>query len=111
MTASNGPSEGDDKMVKSVDGVAHSMKYDKIKTAIANADIVSLRALALDRRGLLKDELRMKAWPILLGIDRETPAPKPTEAELISHKYYDQVNERKQNYKNISIFLAFHGIN
>lgn len=71
--------------------LSNNPKCSKIKDAITKKDIVSLRALSLDRGGLLKDELRREAWPILLNIDPELPLEKPTEEEIKKHTYYEQV--------------------
>lgn len=93
VPVSNGKNQEDSKVESnSSDQVKGSIKYGKIKEAIALNDLVALRALALDRGGLLKDELRRKAWPILLKINQESPLEMPSEETINAHTYNEQVN-------------------
>ncbi|OQR75641.1 TBC1 domain family member 20-like [Tropilaelaps mercedesae] len=68
-----------------------SPKYVKIINAIATLDEEELKFLARDKGGLLDDELRKKAWPILLRINMETPLRKFTDDELKKHDSFQQV--------------------
>ncbi|ESO12388.1 hypothetical protein HELRODRAFT_62173, partial [Helobdella robusta] len=54
-------------------------------------NVEMLRQLSISRGGLVSNELRQKAWPLLLNIDIDNIPPKPNEEELHSHKDYGQV--------------------
>lgn len=81
----------------------NGVKFDRIREAINSSDIVSLRALALDKGGLLSDGLRRKAWPILLSIDQKSPLEKPTEDEIRNHQYHEQVGELVSEMRSCSL--------
>lgn len=54
-------------------------------------DIDKLRELAVGDGGLVKDELRRKAWPRLMMIEHMEVTPKPTLDVVKAHKDYQQV--------------------
>ncbi|OQR74402.1 hypothetical protein BIW11_03427 [Tropilaelaps mercedesae] len=58
----------------------------------------SLRRLAVEAGGLLEDELRKEAWPILLELDDFPGAlhKKPTKQELEASPFYDQSDSRNR---------------
>lgn len=77
------------------EGAVRTPKHGRIEAAIETLNVVGLRALALDKGGLLEDALRRQAWPVLLGIDQKSPLEKPTEDEIKKHKYYEQVSKMR----------------
>ena len=50
--------------------IRHALKSEKI-------DVTTLRQLAIGRGGLLKNELRIEAWPHLLGVSVDDIDEKP----------------------------------
>lgn len=54
-------------------------------------DLASLQELAVSEGGLLEDTLRFKVWPKLLDLDPYEVSPKPSQADVHSHKDYTQV--------------------
>jgi len=59
-------------------------------------DLLTLRSLALQPGGLLKDPIRQRAWPLLLQLSAEPPACVQsalslTEEQLRAHECYGQV--------------------
>lgn len=45
----------------------------------SHVDIDRLREFAISRGGFVTDELRQKAWPLVVGIDVDNIPPKPGE--------------------------------
>lgn len=68
-------------------------KRNQILSALEKdpVDVGMLRQLSISRGGLLDNNLRQKAWPLLLDIDIENIPSKPSEQVLHSHKDYNQV--------------------
>lgn len=63
-----------------------------IETALLNCDRDRLAQLAVSRGGLVSDEIRVRVWPRLMGIDLlETDITLPTEEEIKNHPEYNQV--------------------
>ncbi|WEW58360.1 GTPase-activating protein gyp8 [Emydomyces testavorans] len=56
-------------------------KKDEILRRCEELDVESLIALATSEGGLLHDDLRKLAWPILLGYDREAPVKNVSTVE------------------------------
>ncbi|XP_071520997.1 TBC1 domain family member 20 [Panulirus ornatus] len=54
-------------------------------------DLEALRKLAIEDGGLVKDELRRKAWPCLMMIEHMEVSPKPPLDIVKVHKDYQQV--------------------
>lgn len=54
-------------------------------------DVENLRQLAISNGGLVKDELRRKAWPCLMMLEQMECTPKPTTEVVKAHKDYNQV--------------------
>ncbi|ESP03750.1 hypothetical protein LOTGIDRAFT_64842, partial [Lottia gigantea] len=54
-------------------------------------DVSVLRQLAINRGGMLTNELRRSAWPKQLGVDLDNISPKPDEETLKNHRDYTQV--------------------
>ena len=48
-------------------------------------DIDRLREFAISPGGFVTDELRQKAWPIMVGVDVDNIPPKPGEFVQISN--------------------------
>lgn len=54
-------------------------------------DLEALRELAIGEGGLVRDELRRKAWPRLMMIEHMAVSPKPSLDVIKAHKDYHQV--------------------
>ncbi|KAI0478995.1 rab-GTPase-TBC domain-containing protein [Xylariaceae sp. FL0804] len=52
------------------------LKCARILAACDQRDVDGLQALAIEPGGFLSDELRTRAWPVLLGYDPERPEPE-----------------------------------
>ena len=67
-----------------------------IETACRQHDVPTIIKLATSQGGLLRDELRRKAWPILIGSDNEDPPegldPSDHWQKLPSHRDEEQVH-------------------
>lgn len=68
-------------------------KMQQIQDLLSSSplDLEVLRKLAIGDGGLIKDELRRKAWPRLMMIEHMEVTPKPTLDTIKSHKDYQQV--------------------
>jgi len=66
-------------------------KEEEIREACKWKDAGRLRSLAESRGGLLKDELRRDAWPILMAVDPKTSTANADWKQLPSHSDEDQV--------------------
>lgn len=68
-------------------------KMQQIQDVLSSTplDLEVLRKLAIGDGGLIKDELRRKAWPRLMMIEHMEVTPKPTLDTIKSHKDYQQV--------------------
>jgi len=67
-------------------------KSVKIEEALRTGDKDKLSQLAVSDGGLLTDEVRVRVWPRLLGINMlETVTVLPGEEELSTHPEYNQV--------------------
>ncbi|KAK7085972.1 hypothetical protein SK128_026341 [Halocaridina rubra] len=68
-------------------------KMQEIQSVLSSSplDIEKLRELAVGDGGLVKDELRRKAWPRLMMIEHMEVTPKPTLDVVKAHKDYSQV--------------------
>ncbi|KAJ5746530.1 hypothetical protein N7520_011712 [Penicillium odoratum] len=71
---------------------ARSKKAEAIRQACRSRDMEAIISYAVSEGGLLEDELRQEAWPILLQYDKDTPHDdlKPSE-ELPPHTDEEQV--------------------
>ncbi|KAI1817497.1 rab-GTPase-TBC domain-containing protein [Poronia punctata] len=65
-------------------------KRARISAACERKDIDELRSLATAPRGFISDDLRRKAWPILLGSDVDAATPDSWQ-DLPRHRDEDQV--------------------
>ncbi|XP_023322266.1 TBC1 domain family member 20 [Eurytemora carolleeae] len=66
-------------------------KSDEIEKALLSRDIDKLGQLAVSPLGLLSDEMRVRVWPRLMGIDLiETDVTIPTDEEIKKHPEYNQ---------------------
>ncbi|TGZ85029.1 hypothetical protein EX30DRAFT_301851 [Ascodesmis nigricans] len=63
-------------------------KFDAIRLACRDHDVVALTELALSDEGLMSDNVRKEAWPILLGASR-------------SREQCDAENEKKSSWKKL----------
>ncbi|KAF4525964.1 hypothetical protein B566_EDAN000755 [Ephemera danica] len=54
-------------------------------------DRARLRQLALSESGLINDDLRRKAWPLLLDLDPASSKNAPSQEEIENHSEYRQV--------------------
>ncbi|CAL4153575.1 unnamed protein product, partial [Meganyctiphanes norvegica] len=72
---------------------AELQKIKEIQSALGSSplDIEMLRQLAISNGGLVKDELRRKAWPCLMMLEHMECTPKPTAEVVKAHKDYNQV--------------------
>ena len=71
---------------------AHAAKSSRIRAACAAGDIQRLVDLATSEHGLISDELRRHAWPILLGChERDSPAKISDWSSLPEHRDERQV--------------------
>ncbi|KAL1869984.1 hypothetical protein VTK73DRAFT_2878 [Phialemonium thermophilum] len=70
-TASDRPSEGSESGIDTHSNPVDSKKVESILEACRWRDIGQLRALAESPGGLLSDNLREQAWPVLLGLSPE----------------------------------------
>ncbi|XP_045600926.1 TBC1 domain family member 20 [Procambarus clarkii] len=68
-------------------------KQQQIQDVLSSTplDLEALRDLAIGDGGLVKDELRRKAWPCLMMIEHMEMTPKPTLDVIKAHKDYNQV--------------------
>lgn len=68
-------------------------KCHQIEAALSEdpVDALELKKLALSEGGLVKDALRRRVWPKLLGLDTKAATEPPTQKELESHAEYHQV--------------------
>lgn len=83
------------KRPKTVDqaSIDRQKKMQEIQDVLSSSpiDIEKLRELAVGDGGLVKDELRRKAWPRLMMIEHMEVTPKPTLDVVKAHKDYNQV--------------------
>ncbi|EEP81685.1 conserved hypothetical protein [Uncinocarpus reesii 1704] len=71
---------------------SHSTKKDDILRSCREKDVDALISLATSDGGLLHDDLRKLAWPILLGCDQTSPAQDSSALDdLPRHGDEDQV--------------------
>ncbi|KAJ9253287.1 hypothetical protein DTO207G8_4294 [Paecilomyces variotii] len=66
-------------------------KREHIRRACAARDLGALVSYATSEGGLLNDELRRSAWPILVGSDRISERDQPAWSSLPRHVDEDQV--------------------
>ncbi|XP_042215934.1 TBC1 domain family member 20-like [Homarus americanus] len=68
-------------------------KMQQIQDVLSSTplDLEALRELAIGDGGLVKDELRRKAWPRLMMIEHMEVTPKPALDVVKAHKDYQQV--------------------
>ncbi|PVD20727.1 hypothetical protein C0Q70_18888 [Pomacea canaliculata] len=73
--------------------VFYQRKAKKIEQILSKdpVDIAELRQQSISRGGLLTDDLRRRAWPILLNVNVKNITPKPEAAVLQGHRDYRQV--------------------
>nr|KMM70523.1 GTPase-activating protein gyp10 [Coccidioides posadasii RMSCC 3488] len=70
---------------------SHQAKRKDILRGCEERDVESLIALATSQGGLLHDDLRKLAWPILLGYDCDSHTAPPGVDGLPKHRDEDQV--------------------
>ncbi|KAL2352567.1 GTPase-activating protein gyp10 [Cryomyces antarcticus] len=70
---------------------AEGSKVVQILEACRNRDVEALAALATSRHGLVEDEIRRAAWPVLLGCSSDAYKQQPPWQSLPPHKDEDQV--------------------
>ncbi|KAK4320045.1 hypothetical protein Pmani_009066 [Petrolisthes manimaculis] len=77
----------------SVAAVFRQKKIEQIKGALSSnpLDLEALRELAISEGGLVKDEMRRRAWPRLMKKEQVEAAPKPLLEIVKNHKDYQQV--------------------
>ncbi|XP_050396764.1 TBC1 domain family member 20 [Patella vulgata] len=67
-------------------------KRKKILRALKDGvDVSELQSFAINRGGLLTNELRKQVWPKQLGVKLNEITPKPAEDVLHGHRDYEQV--------------------
>ncbi|KAK6507478.1 hypothetical protein TWF481_005909 [Arthrobotrys musiformis] len=79
------PKEEDDQD-QDVDKEAKELKLDKLRALCDARERDGIAAMALSKHGLVNDEIRKRAWPILLGYD---PSIIKTELEEAKVKLED----------------------
>jgi len=78
------PLEAEEKLAK--------QKMMEIEQALVDSDRDRLGQLAVSAGGLLNDEMRVRVWPRLMGINLlETCIVLPTQEEIEQHQEYNQV--------------------
>lgn len=76
---------------KDVDIFSRKVKTVKIMSALRDNSLRGLKKCAIDKYGLVTDDIRRKVWPKLIKADIFETSPKPSQAEIESHPYYTQV--------------------
>ncbi|CAH0556854.1 unnamed protein product [Brassicogethes aeneus] len=68
-------------------------KKKRIELALSRKEssVKTWQDLAYERYGIVSDELRRRAWPLLLDIDPDVTEKTPSLADLSTHPEYDQV--------------------
>lgn len=68
-------------------------KRSKIEEALKNNKTVleTWQRLAIEKYGLVNDDLRRKVWPLLLSVDPDPSEKAPLLCELSQHSEYNQV--------------------
>lgn len=80
------------KRKDSRDGTSLVKKSSEIESALASGDRDRLAQLAVSPLGLLTDEIRVRVWPRLMGIDLiETNLSIPSDKQVKLHPEYNQV--------------------
>lgn len=74
-----------------VAAIQRDVKAGRVKAACNSRDVLQLIELATEEHGLVNDDLRKVAWPLLLGC-KQSAAPRDTQWEkLPKHRDEDQV--------------------
>jgi len=74
------------------EGTSLVKKSTEIESALASGDRDRLAQLAVSPLGLLSDEIRVRVWPRLMGIDLiETNLSIPSDEQVKVHPEYNQV--------------------
>ncbi|KAL1512996.1 hypothetical protein ABEB36_002484 [Hypothenemus hampei] len=76
-----------------VENEGEKAKRKQIETALSSecTPLLTWKSLAISRFGLVSDDLRFTAWPLLLEVDPSTDEKNPSLQELSDHPEYNQV--------------------
>ncbi|XP_013787519.1 TBC1 domain family member 20-like [Limulus polyphemus] len=66
-------------------------KIRVIRQALEDDELETLFEAAVNKCGLVDDEIRRKVWPKLAGVDVYETSPRPDSKVLEMHNYYSQV--------------------
>lgn len=86
--------EGKENDIKLEDTVTRKFRVWKLHTigqALENGSTSRLRTAALDRRGLICDDVRRLVWPKIGGVSVYETSPRPAVEDIENHPYYSQV--------------------